>query len=54
MYYNLNAYEYSIYWYEKIATLGHLQAQNNLGVIYYKLKDYNRALRWLTEASEGN
>ena len=40
MYFNVQGYEYCLYWYEKAASQGHLKAQNNLGVSYFKLKKY--------------
>lgn len=54
MYYKLDGYEYAIYWYEKIANLGYLQAQNNLGVCHFKMKDFVRCEKWLKTAADKN
>ena len=54
MYYDLEGYEYSLYWYEKVALEGNIKAQNNLGVIRFKLNDYIRSEKWLKVAADDN
>ena len=54
MYYDLEGYEYALYWYEKVAMEGNVKAENNLGVIHYKLKDYARSEKWLKIAADNN
>ena len=54
MYFNVEAYEHCLYWYEKAAKEGHLKAQNNMGVSYFKLREYKKAEKWLAEASDSN
>ena len=47
----------ALYWYEKAAVQGHIEAQFQLGLIYLKgmgevAKDLKKAVRWLREAGE--
>ncbi len=42
----------AVIWYEKAAAQGNLEAQNNLGSIYYGLHDYSRALKYFLKAAQ--
>ena len=50
-------YVQALSWYQKAAEQGHLGAQTNLGVLYYKgsgvKKDYVEADKWFSIASAG-
>ena len=46
----------AVKWYRMAAENGHVKAQYNLGVIYYKgqgiEQDYNEAIKWYRKAAE--
>ena len=39
-------------WYQKSAMQGNINAQHNLGFLYYTGKDYENALKWFVNAAE--
>ncbi|HAZ08197.1 MAG TPA: hypothetical protein DCZ01_06690 [Elusimicrobia bacterium] len=41
----------AIVWYNKAAAQGDIDAQNNLGVMYYDRRDYGKALKWFLGAA---
>lgn len=41
----------AVVWYGKAAAQGHLDAQNNIGALYYDQRDYGRALKWFMKAA---
>ena len=48
-------YEKAVYWFTKAAEEGLVEAQNNLGLLYYGeggWQDYEKAVYWLTKAAE--
>lgn len=42
----------AIAWYGRAAAQGELDAQNNLGAIYYDQRDYGKALAWFLKAAK--
>ena len=55
-YYNKKNYKQAVYWYTKSAQQGHLEAQYNLGLIYYNgagiPQNYNEAVYWFTKSAQ--
>lgn len=56
MYYDVQDYKQAFYWYKKAAENGHIEAQLNLGLLYYNEKgveqSYENAAKWFTLAAE--
>ncbi len=46
--------EKAIYWFKKAADCGHAGAMNNVGYVFWTLKDYEEAIKWYKKSAEYN